>query len=96
VPAPAPAPASAPALSLEDLLPALVRRIAWSGDARKGAVRLEVGAGELAGATLLVQAQGGRVQVTLSAAGADAEAWRERIAARLAARGLEVDDVRLR
>ena len=88
----------APAMaSLEELLPELVRKIAWSGDARRGAVRLEVGAGALAGATLLVQAEYGRVHVTLhaapGAADADAESWRDRIEARLAARGLDVGGV---
>jgi hypothetical protein len=78
--------------SLEEILPALVRKIAWSGDARRGAVRIELGAGALAGATLLVAADRGRVQVTLSAqADVELEPWRERIAARLAARGLDVD-----
>jgi hypothetical protein len=92
--------AAASRASLEELLPALVRKIAWSGDERRGAVRIEVGAGPLAGATLLVQARAGRVEVTLSAAaadagGIDAEAWRDRIARRLEARGLEVDAVRV-
>lgn len=78
--------------SLEDLLPALVRRVAWSGDARRSAVRMELGAGSLSGATLLVQSEQGRVEVRLSVPpGVDAEAWRARIASRLAARGLEVD-----
>lgn len=86
------APGVAAPASLEEILPALVRKIAWSGDARRGAVRIELGAGALAGATLLVAADGGRVQVTLSG-GADAELdpWRERIVARLAARGLDAD-----
>ena len=80
--------------SLEDLLPALVRRVAWSGDGRRGAVRLELGAGELAGATLLVQVDEGRVRVRLSApSGVDVGAWRGRIADRLEARGLAVDSV---
>jgi hypothetical protein len=78
--------------SLEDLLPALVRKIAWSGDARRGAVRIELGAGALAGATLLVAADGARVRVTLSGQpGVELEPYRERIAARLAARGLDAD-----
>ncbi len=82
---------SAPA-SLEELLPALVRKIAWSGDARRGAVRIELGAGALAGATLLVAADGGRVRVTLSAQpGVELEPYRDRIVARLAARGLDAD-----
>jgi hypothetical protein len=80
--------------SLEDLLPALVRRVGWSGDGRRGTVRLELGAGELAGATLLVHADDGRVRVHLSAPGAvDLGRWRQRLAERLAARGLHVDDV---
>jgi len=80
--------------SLEDLLPSLVRRVAWSGDGRRGTVRLELGAGEMAGATLLVHVDDGRVRVHLSGPpGVDLGGWRERIADRLAARGLEVDEV---
>jgi hypothetical protein len=80
--------------SLEDLLPVLVRRVAWSGDGRRGTVRLELGAGELAGGTLLVQVEEGRVRVRLSAPpGVDVGAWRGRIAERLEARGLTVDSV---
>ena len=91
VPAAAPAPAAA---SLEELLPALVRRIAWAGDRHRGSVRLVLGAGELAGATLLVHADGGRVQVQMSTpAGVDTAAWRRRITLRLAARGIPTDSV---
>jgi len=98
-PAPPPPVAEPPAAgappvraSLEDLLPALVSRVAWSGDARRSAVRMELGAGSLSGATLLVQSDKGRVEVRLSVPpGVDAEAWRARIASRLAARGLDVD-----
>ncbi len=83
---------AAPPASLEEILPALVRKIAWSGDARRGAVRIELGSGALAGATLVVAADRGRVQVTLRAHdGAGLDSWRERIAARLAARGLDVE-----
>jgi hypothetical protein len=78
--------------SLEEILPALVRKIAWSGDSQRGAVRIELGAGALAGATVLVASDRGRVRVTLSAQSAvELEPWRERIVARLAARGLDVD-----
>ncbi len=99
------APTAAPALaeaapvararaSLEDLLPALVRRVAWSGDGKRGTVRLELGAGALAGATLLVHTDEGRVRVHLSAPpGVDLEGWRTRIASRLAGRGLDVAEV---
>lgn len=82
--------------SLEELLPLLVRRIAWSGDARRGTVRLELGAGALAGATLVIHSDDDRVRVHLSAPpGADLEAWTDRIARRLAARGIDVDEVRV-
>jgi hypothetical protein len=90
---------SAPSLvrahaSLEDVLPAIVRRIAWSGDGRKGSVRLEFGAGALAGGTLVVHADDGRVRVELSAPpGADASAWKERIVSRLEERRLHVEEV---
>jgi hypothetical protein len=57
-------------------------------------VRLEIGAGELAGGTLLVQVDDGRVRVRLIAPpGVDVAAWRGRITDRLAARGLAVDAV---
>jgi hypothetical protein len=80
--------------SLEGLLPALVRRVAWSGDGRKGTVRLELGGGELAGGTLLIHADSGRVAVHLSApGGANLAQWRDRITARLTARGLDVQEV---
>jgi hypothetical protein len=82
------------AASLEDLVPALVRRIAWSGDRHRGTVRLELGAGELAGATLLVQAEGGRVSVHMEVPpGVDAGRWRERIRQRLSSRGVPTDAV---
>jgi hypothetical protein len=83
--------------SLEDMLPTLVRRIAWSGDGRKGTLRLEFGAGALAGGTLLVTSDEGRVRVELDApAGVDTAAWKERIASRLEERRLEVSDIEVR
>ncbi|HXX66544.1 MAG TPA: hypothetical protein VEK07_05160 [Polyangiaceae bacterium] len=82
------------ALSLEDLVPVLVRRIAWSGDRERGTVRLEIGAGELAGATLLVLADAGRVQVHLHVPpGVDATAWQARIRRRLESRSIVADAV---
>jgi hypothetical protein len=101
-PAPPVAPALAPievsradashraAPSLEVLLPALVRKIAWSGDGRRGSVRLELGAGPLAGGVLLVHADGANVSVHLDApAGADKVEWQARIARALEGRGLQ-------
>jgi hypothetical protein len=82
------------AVSLEDLLPTLVRRVAWSTDGKRGTARLEIGSGDLAGATLLVHADEGRVRVQLEVpAGADAPSWRQRIVRRLAAREIPVDEV---
>jgi hypothetical protein len=80
--------------SLEEVLPALVRRIAWSGDGKRGTLRLEFGQGALAGGTLLVQAEDGRVRVELQAPpGTDTSAWKGRIASRLANRGVQLDEL---
>lgn len=89
----APVQASARA-SLEEVLPALVRRIAWSGDGKRGTLRLEFGEGALAGGTLLVHADDGRVRVELQAPpGTDTTAWKERIASRLTKRGVNLDEL---
>jgi hypothetical protein len=78
--------------SVEDLLSGLVRRVAWSGNGRRGAIRLEFGAGALEGATLLIQTDDLRVSVELNApSGVDVHEWRARIGRRLAAKGLSVD-----
>jgi hypothetical protein len=88
------APSARAAASLDDLLPSLVRRIAWSGDRRRGTLWLEIGAGELSGATLLVEAEGGRVRVRLEVPpGVNGCEWQRRIAGRLAARGVATDSV---
>lgn len=80
--------------SLEDVLSAIVRRVAWSGDGRKGSLRLEFGAGVLAGGTLVVHADDGRVRVELQVpSGADCSAWKERIASRLEERRVHVEEV---
>ncbi len=83
-------------ISLEDLVPALVKKIAWTGDAHRGTVRMELGSGELAGSTLTVSADHGRVSVHVRVpAGTDAGAWRSRLATRLEARGLSVESVEI-
>jgi hypothetical protein len=80
--------------ALQELWPLLVRRVAWEGDGQRGAMRLELGAGSLSGATLLLRCDGGRVHVSLSdPSGSNLDAWRARIGARLAAAGLDVDPV---
>jgi hypothetical protein len=82
------------AVSLEELLPALVRRVAWSGDGTRGTARLEIGAGELAGATLVVAADAGRVRVHLEVpAGVDTAAWQDRIRRQLESRRIVADSV---
>ena len=91
--APSPVAAQA-AASLESLLPAMVKKIAWSGDARRGTVRMELGAGALDGSTVLIHADHGEVSVHLSTPpGVDPTVWRERIQRRLEARGLRVTEV---
>ena len=79
---------------IEQMMGKLVRRIAWSGNARVGVARLELGAGELEGATLTIQSEDGVVRVALDLPpGVDRAAWKERISGRLGARGLHVEAV---
>jgi hypothetical protein len=80
--------------SMEQLMAKLVRRVAWSGNGRNGVARLELGAGELEGATLTIQADDGLVRVALDVPpGVDRDAWKARISDRLALRGLQVEAV---
>jgi hypothetical protein len=79
-------------VSMEELLPQLVKRIAWAGDRRRGTVQLELGAGRHAGTTVTVHADGGRVRVELHGAG-DVEELRSRIDARLKRQGLDIESV---
>ncbi len=80
--------------SLEELLPALVRRIAWAGDRHRATVRLELGAGAHAGTTLVVHAEAGRVRVeAFGAEGAELDGLRARLDARLRRHGLDVESV---
>jgi hypothetical protein len=78
-------------VSMEELLPQLVRRIAWAGDRRRGSVQLELGAGRHAGTTITVHADEGRVRVELDGAGA--VELRSRIRTRLERHGLDVESV---
>lgn len=82
------------ARSLEELLPALVRRIAWAGDRHRGTVRLELGAGAFAGTTVVVHADAGRVRVEIGGReGPDLDRLRARLDARLRGQGLDVESV---
>lgn len=80
--------------TLEEMLPTLVRKIAWGGNGQRGSVRMELGAGKLAGGTVVVHADDGKVRVEVSApSGADPAEWRRRIDARLRESGLDVESV---
>lgn len=82
------------ARSLEELLPELVRRVAWAGDGKRGSVRLELGAGAYAGASVIVHADGGRVRVELGGLpDATLAPLRARIGERLRGHGLDVESV---
>ncbi len=76
---------------MEDLLPQLVKRIAWAGDRRRGSVQLELGAGRHAGTVVTVHAVDGRVRVELDGEGVDE--LRTRIRERLERHGLALDGV---
>jgi hypothetical protein len=76
-------------VSIEELLPQLVRRIAWAGDRQRGTVRLELGAGRHAGTVVTVHSEGGRIRLELQGEGA-AELG-PRIEERLERRGVEVE-----
>lgn len=84
----APAPLRALA-SMEELLPRLVRRIAWAGDRTRGSVQLELGAGPHAGTVVTVHADERRVRLELQGTGSDELG--SRIEERLARRGFEVE-----
>lgn len=82
---------------METVIDKLVRRIAWSGNGRAGTVRIELGAGSLSGATLLVHADGPEVRVTLDLPpGVEAAEWRKRLMDRFSARGLRVAELEIR
>jgi hypothetical protein len=74
----------------------VLQRVAWGGDRRRGVARLELG-GELAGAVVVVRGEGREVTLELTLpAGRSAGELPERLAARLAARGLVVRDLVVR
>lgn len=97
--APSVSPVAAPAPSLEELLPQLVRKLALAGDGKRATVRVEIGAGALAGATVVVSNESGGIRVDVEAptlaSGADRDAWSARIRDRLEARGLRVEAIRI-
>ncbi|MBX3230235.1 MAG: hypothetical protein KIT84_24615 [Labilithrix sp.] len=67
-------------VSMEELLPQLVKRIAWAGDRRRGSVQMELGAGPHAGTVVTVHADDGHVRIELH--GDDAGTLQRRLEAR--------------
>lgn len=89
--------AKEPMAALEPLVSELLKSIAWGGDRRRGTVRIELGAGRYAGATLQVDAVGDGLRIDVEApAGVDGAALGARLAERFEARGLRVDRLLVR
>jgi len=87
-----PAEGAAARASLESLLPELVDKVAWSCDRRRGSMRLELRAGALAGGSVVVHADEGKVRVEIrTPPGADVEEWRSLLHARLLQRGIDLE-----
>ena len=72
----------------EVALETLVRRFAWGGNGRRGSARIELGAGSLAGLTLLLSAEDGLV--SLEVEGDSTGEHARRLTERLEARGIRV------
>lgn len=84
-------PPPAALLNEQVLLDQLVRRLSWGGNGRRGSARLELGAGHLAGATVVLHVEGREVALEVEGgAGAELEGWRAKLVERLEARGLVV------
>lgn len=93
-PVPVPVPGANP-LPDDLALERIVKRLSWGGNGKRGSARIELGAGSLAGATLLVHAEGR--EVTIEVEGADpsaVEALARRISHRLDQKGLSLREVR--
>jgi hypothetical protein len=75
----------------------LVRRVAWGGDGRSATARIEIGAGALDGATIVVTAIAREVVVHIDVPpGAEAGRWQQRLADRLRERGLSLLELTVR
>jgi hypothetical protein len=77
--------------SVEELAPQLLRKMAWSGDGKRGAARLELGSGTLSGAVVTLEADGREVALAVEGLTASEESsLRERLAEGLSARGFRL------
>lgn len=78
-------------LSLDPLVTELVRAVAWGGDRRRGAARLELGGSRFGGTSVVVHAEGRELTLELDApAHVDTEELAARLTQRLESRGLVV------
>lgn len=86
-----------PTLALDQIAEQLVKKLAWGGNARKGAARIELGAGVWSGATITVVTDEHGVSLELESVGdAEGEGLGQRLRQRLEAKGLQVQDVIVR
>jgi hypothetical protein len=78
------------------LVEAVVRRISWGGDRRRGVARIEL-AGALSGTTIWVRGDGANLELEICLGpGLEASELSERLLGRLRARGLEVTGLEVR
>lgn len=92
-PPPASPPPPAAALPpVDQLVDRLLRRLALGGSRHRGTAFLEIGAGELQGASVTIHAEGGRLCIDVEAPEGEASRrWRSQLQERLRARGLEAE-----
>lgn len=96
-PPPAALPPNATLVHLDQMMTKLVRKVAWGGDGEHGAARIELGAGELAGATIVVQSDNGALSVDVELPpGTAADVWRERLEKRFKGRGFNLVELNVR
>ncbi|MCL2825196.1 MAG: hypothetical protein FWD57_14495, partial [Polyangiaceae bacterium] len=78
-------------LTLEQMLPSIVRKAAWSisPDRSAATLHLEIGNGAFEGTTVLIRADHGTVHIELNAPpGIDMDEWKNRLRLRIACQGL--------
>lgn len=89
----APVPTGAPLIDPFSVL----RSIAWGGDRRRGAARLELAGAHHAGTTVLIESDGGALSLSLEAPpGVDVHALADRLRARLERKGLTLQALEIR
>jgi hypothetical protein len=81
------------ALLPERLVGEVVRSLAWGGDRRRGAARIELGGERFSGTRVVVEVEGTALRLGLDAPpGVDVEELRSRLVRRFEARGFSVAD----